>query len=169
MSTQYANSIPFTANHTQQAFKLLELPPELLTLLESDTPPTLQISASSYAPHHAHLSVSNTASNHILKTYTLRQKNTSNPLMLLSPSSVQKIPEEEQEQEQAPSSFTSITQPSITRISSVDQTIELIEQEEEQDLEGQGQGGENSKQKEKPVKVNKWHEKFAQSRGRTSK
>lgn len=89
--------------------------------------------------------------------------------MLLSPSSVQKIPEEEQEQEQAPSSFTSITQPSITRISSVDQTIELIEQEEEQDLEGQGQGGENSKQKEKPVKVNKWHKKFAQSRGRTSK
>jgi sister chromatid cohesion protein DCC1 len=39
MSSQDAIGIPFTASHQQQAFKLLELPPELLTLLESDNPP----------------------------------------------------------------------------------------------------------------------------------
>ncbi|KAJ8060217.1 hypothetical protein OCU04_010560 [Sclerotinia nivalis] len=150
MSTQYANSIPFTANHTQQAFKLLELPAELLALLESDTPPTLQISASSHPPHHAHLTISNSVPNSIPKTYILRQKNTSNPLMLLSPSTTQMTEEHD------PSSFT--PQPSITRISSVEQTIELIEQDQEE-------GQELAKKKEKPAKVNKWHEKFAQSRG----
>ncbi|TGO06855.1 hypothetical protein BTUL_0445g00020 [Botrytis tulipae] len=84
MSTE----IPFTANHTQQPFKLLELPPDLLTLLESDVPPTIS------------------------------------------------------------------------------DTIELIEKEEEID------GQEKQKEKEPEVtkktttgKVNKWHEKFAKSRG----
>ncbi|KAF7869970.1 hypothetical protein EAF04_004754 [Stromatinia cepivora] len=146
MSTQYANEIPFSANHTQQAFKLLELPPELLALLESDTPPTLQITPSSLPPHHAHLTVSNGVPNGLSKTYILRQKNTSNPLMILSPSTTQ-INEEDD-----PSSF--IPQPSITRIASVEDTIELIEKEDGQERE-----------KEKPVKVNKWHEKFAKSRG----
>jgi len=40
MATQYTTDIPFSSSHTQQAFKLLELPPELLALLESDDPPT---------------------------------------------------------------------------------------------------------------------------------
>lgn len=40
MSSQDVLGIPFSASHTQQAFKLLELPPELLALLESDDPPT---------------------------------------------------------------------------------------------------------------------------------
>lgn len=39
MSTQYDVDIPFSASHNQQAFKLLELPPELLALLESDNAP----------------------------------------------------------------------------------------------------------------------------------
>jgi sister chromatid cohesion protein DCC1 len=39
MSSQDATGIPFSANHQQQAFKLLELPSELLALLESDNPP----------------------------------------------------------------------------------------------------------------------------------
>lgn len=34
------SDIPFSASHNQQAFKLLELPPELLALLESADPPT---------------------------------------------------------------------------------------------------------------------------------
>ncbi|TGO37834.1 hypothetical protein BHYA_0088g00310 [Botrytis hyacinthi] len=162
MSTE----IPFTANHTQQPFKLLELPPELLTLLESDVPPTLLITSSPQPPHHAHLlvspsSTSTSTSTFTKKTYLLRQKNTSNPLMLLSPSSTHH------------SSSTSSTstpqpqpQPSITRIGSISDTIELIEKEEE--INGQ----ENDKEKEPEVtkktstgKVNKWHEKFAKSRG----
>jgi sister chromatid cohesion protein DCC1 len=40
MSSQDATGIPLSASHKQQAFKLLELPPELLQLLESDNPPT---------------------------------------------------------------------------------------------------------------------------------
>lgn len=40
MATQDSDSLPFSASHHQQAFKLLELPPEVLALLESDNPPT---------------------------------------------------------------------------------------------------------------------------------
>jgi hypothetical protein len=40
MSTQDAPGIAFSASHQKQAFRLLELPPELLQLLESDNPPT---------------------------------------------------------------------------------------------------------------------------------
>jgi sister chromatid cohesion protein DCC1 len=40
MATQYSTDIPFSASRQQQSFKLLELPPELLAALESDTPPT---------------------------------------------------------------------------------------------------------------------------------
>ncbi|KAF7865575.1 uncharacterized protein EAF02_009998 [Botrytis sinoallii] len=158
MSTE----IPFTANHTQQPFKLLELPPELLTLLESDLPPTLLLTSSPKPPHHAHLLVSPSSSSACTststkKTYLLRQKNTSNPLMLLSPSSTQHSSSTE--------SSTPKTQPSITRIGSISDTIELIEKEE---LNRE----ENDKEKEPDVtkktstgKVNKWHEKFAKSRG----
>jgi len=39
MGTQYTTDIPFSSSHHQQALKLLELPPELLALLESDNPP----------------------------------------------------------------------------------------------------------------------------------
>jgi hypothetical protein len=39
MAAQYTTDIPFSSSHHQQAFKLLELPPELLALLESDNPP----------------------------------------------------------------------------------------------------------------------------------
>ncbi|KAF5872767.1 uncharacterized protein Bfra_006130 [Botrytis fragariae] len=93
MSTE----IPFTANHTQQPFKLLELPPELLTLLESDVPPT------------------------------------------------------------------------ITRIASISDTIELIEKEEEL-IDGEGKDKDQATKTEVTKKtatgkVNKWHEKFAKSRG----
>lgn len=40
MSTQYSSDIPFSASHRQQALKLLELPPELLSAIESPNPPT---------------------------------------------------------------------------------------------------------------------------------
>ncbi|THV44507.1 hypothetical protein BGAL_0627g00050 [Botrytis galanthina] len=165
MSTE----IPFTANHTQQPFKLLELPPDLLTLLESDVPPTLLLTSSPQPPHHAHLlvspsSASTSTSTTTKKTYLLRQKNTSNPLMLLSPSTTH---HSSSSSSSSSSTSTSQPQPSITRIGSISDTIELIEKEEEL-IDGQ------AKEKEKdPVvtkktttgKVNKWHEKFAKSRG----
>lgn len=40
MATQYEVDIPFSTSQAQQAFKLIELPAEVIALLESDTPPT---------------------------------------------------------------------------------------------------------------------------------
>ncbi len=71
----------------------------------------------------------------------MRQKNTSNPIMLLHPSRT--VPTESDDAE------TFISVPSVTTIARIEDTIELILQEAEP--------------KAAP-KVNKWHEKFAKSR-----
>ncbi|TVY50616.1 hypothetical protein LCER1_G008475 [Lachnellula cervina] len=137
MSTQYDVDIPFSANHNQQAFKLLELPPELLALLESDNPPAITINSSpatATTPGYAILCSGD-------KKYQMRQKNTSNPIMILQPSTT--FPTE------ADDAATFIPVPSITTISKIEDTIELIVQEAEAKA---------------PPKFNKWHEKFAKSR-----
>ncbi|CAG8972169.1 hypothetical protein HYALB_00007311 [Hymenoscyphus albidus] len=137
MATQYQNDIPFSASHSQQSFKLLELPPELLALLESENPPVLSITSSpatETTPGYAILSSGD-------KKYQMRQKNTSNPIMLLEPSSTKPTDADDGE--------TFISQPSVTAISKIEDTIELILQEGEAKA---------------PPKVNKWHEKFAKSR-----
>jgi len=71
----------------------------------------------------------------------MRQKNTSNPIMILQPSTT--FPAEADDAE------TFIPAPSVTTISTIEDTIELIVQEAEAKA---------------PPKVNKWHEKFAKSR-----
>ncbi|KAK4651753.1 hypothetical protein QC762_600700 [Podospora pseudocomata] len=58
-------------------YKLIELPPDLVALLEGENPPVLTISPS---PTSALLSVPSTS-----KSYSLRQKNTSNALIILEP------------------------------------------------------------------------------------
>jgi hypothetical protein len=40
MATQDTQGIPFSSAQVQQSFKLLELPPDLIAMLESDSPPT---------------------------------------------------------------------------------------------------------------------------------
>jgi sister chromatid cohesion protein DCC1 len=75
------------------------------------------------------------------KKYQMRQKNTSNPIMVLQPSSTGPT--------QADDAATFIPTPSVTTISKIEDTIELILQEGEAKA---------------PAKVNKWHEKFAKSR-----
>lgn len=67
-------------------YRLLELPPELLALLDSDAPPTLRLESpssstsitSATAPAAAILRTPDGT-----KTWSLRQKNTSNALILL--------------------------------------------------------------------------------------
>ncbi len=71
----------------------------------------------------------------------MRQKNTSNPIMVLQPSSTGPA--------QADDAATFIPVPSITTISKIEDTIELILKEGEAKA---------------PAKVNKWHEKFAKGR-----
>jgi len=139
MSTQYVNDIPFSASHQQQAFKLIELPPELLTLLESDAPPTLTITSSAPTETTPAYALLNTGT----KTYQMRQKNTSNPIMIIQPSSTGPT--------EADDTTIFIPQPSVCSIAKIEDTIELIVQETE------------SAEKAAP-KVNKWHEKFAKSR-----
>ncbi|RDL30398.1 Uncharacterized protein BP5553_10276 [Venustampulla echinocandica] len=137
MATQYNLDIPFSASHGQQAFKLLELPPELLALLESDNPPRISIISSpptATTPGYAVLCTGD-------KKYQMRQKNTSNPIMVLKPSLTKPTELDD------PATF--IPQPSVTTTAKIADTIELIVQEAESKA---------------PPKVNKWHEKFAKSR-----
>lgn len=75
------------------------------------------------------------------KKYQMRQKNSSNPIMILQPSSTFPTPSDD--------ASTHIPSPSVTAISKIEDTIELILQEGEAKA---------------PAKVNKWHEKFAKSR-----
>ena len=71
----------------------------------------------------------------------MRQKNTSNPIMILKPSSTGPT--------QSDDFAAFIPVPSITAIAKIEDTIELIRQEAESKA---------------PAKVNKWHEKFAKTR-----
>ncbi|KAK2627718.1 hypothetical protein QTJ16_002364 [Diplocarpon rosae] len=137
MATQYTTDIPFSSSHSQQALKLLELPPEVLTSLESSNPPILTITTSS-TTGFALLS-------HGAQQYQMRQKNTSNPLLLLQPSSTGPTQGDDRD--------TFVPQPSVTAVAKIEDTIELIRQEEGK----------------KEVRLNKWHEKFAKSRGEKKK
>lgn len=76
----------------------------------------------------------------------MRQKNTSNPIMILQPS--RSAPTESDDAE------TFIPAPSVTTISKIEDTIELILQEA---------------QAKAVPKVNKWHEKFAKTRAEKKK
>jgi sister chromatid cohesion protein DCC1 len=154
MATQYTTDISFSASQEQQPFKLLELPPELLALFEADNPPMYHV------PSPARRTKANTLHRltitsspatattpgyallcHGEKKYQMRQKNTSNPILILKPSSTGPT--------QADDASTFIPVPSITTVAKIEDTIELILQEGEAKA---------------PPKVNKWHEKFAKSR-----
>jgi len=159
MASQYNVDIPFSASQEQQGFKLIELPPDLLALLESDSPPTWVLSdcktqlsllidccrltitssvpdANANVPAYALL---NTGT----KAYQIRQKSTSSPLMIIQPSSTGPTETDD--------AAAFIPQPSLCSIAKIEDTIELILQEPDGPTKA-------------PPKVNKWHEKFAKSR-----
>ncbi|KAI0834115.1 hypothetical protein F5Y06DRAFT_279900 [Hypoxylon sp. FL0890] len=127
MSSQKDPGIPLNYAPDGIGYKLLELPPELLALLESENPPVLTIESST-----------NSA---ILKNGTqswgLRQKNTSNALILLKSS------------ECTSPSPSQIPETGLRAIATVHDTIELVS-------EPTG--------KTAPVAKGKWHERFARGR-----
>ncbi|KAI1468844.1 uncharacterized protein F4812DRAFT_424890 [Daldinia caldariorum] len=127
MSSQREASISLNHAPDGVGYKLLELPPELLALLESDTPPVLTLESST-----------NSA---VLKNGTrswgLRQKNTSNALILLKTS------------EGASTSSSEVPELSLDAISTIHDTIELVP-----DLAAAAA----------PIARGKWHEKFARGR-----
>ncbi|KAK2068362.1 hypothetical protein P8C59_003003 [Phyllachora maydis] len=89
-------SIPLAHAPDGLGYKLVELPPELVSLLESDNPPVLSLHAS---PTAALLRAGPAT------TYALRQKNTSNALVVLAP---------------APAT------PGLHAVATVHETIELV-------------------------------------------
>ncbi|KAI0482210.1 hypothetical protein GGR56DRAFT_175858 [Xylariaceae sp. FL0804] len=126
MSSQKDSGIPLAHAPDGVGYKLMELPPELLELLESDDPPVLTLESS--------------ADSAVLKSgghsWGLRQKNTSNALILLAPA------------EPAPSS-PQIPEAGLRAVATIHDTIELV-------AEPSG--------KTVPVARGKWHEKFARGR-----
>ncbi|RDA82387.1 hypothetical protein CP532_4406 [Ophiocordyceps camponoti-leonardi (nom. inval.)] len=72
-------SIPLNHNPPTTNYRLLELPPEVESLLGTSTTPALTLDDDPNSPS----AVLRTPD----RTYALRQKNTSNALMVLSPSS----------------------------------------------------------------------------------
>ncbi|KAI2618755.1 hypothetical protein GGR54DRAFT_141826 [Hypoxylon sp. NC1633] len=127
MSSQINTGILLSHALDGIGYKLLELPPELLALLESENPPVLTLESSS-----------NSA---ILKNGTqswgLRQKNTSNALMILESS------------EPTTSASSPTLEVGLKAIATVHDTIEPVS-------EAAG--------KPAPVARGKWHEKFARGR-----
>ncbi|KAM0324937.1 hypothetical protein ACHAQA_007904 [Verticillium albo-atrum] len=102
MSTQDNSGIPLASAPDGRGYRLFELPPEVESALEAPGPPVL------------HLKHPDDASTALLsvpggKTYALQQKNTSNALLLLSPSS-------------------DASAPGFTAIATVHETIELLPQ-----------------------------------------
>ncbi|KAI9373655.1 hypothetical protein BJX61DRAFT_370827 [Aspergillus egyptiacus] len=90
MSTQSTPSILFTHKFPQQAFRLLELPPDLADLLSSENPPTLELKSSSTSPPSTQSSDVATARDFLnlctpTKTYSVRQVQSSNSLHVLRP------------------------------------------------------------------------------------
>ncbi|MCJ1365242.1 hypothetical protein MMC16_004363 [Acarospora aff. strigata] len=91
MASQNDHSIPLDFCHSQQNFRLLELPPELLDILTSKNAPVLSLKSSlplsasssfspnSLVPSHAVLATQD-------KTFQLRQVQSSNSIFLLQPS-----------------------------------------------------------------------------------
>jgi sister chromatid cohesion protein DCC1 len=97
------------------------------------------------------------------KTYRIQQKNSSNPIMMLLPSdaSLSYLQNEAIPAQQAGAtdnmdldaqigSACALPRPSVCMVATIEDTLELIENDEATVV--------------KPVKVNKWHEKFAKSR-----
>ncbi|KAF2649225.1 sister chromatid cohesion protein-like protein Dcc1 [Lophiostoma macrostomum CBS 122681] len=88
MATQQdEGDVPFSVAHDMQQFRLLELPPEIVELIESANPPALSIksrvpsttpNASNASAAHAVLCTAN-------KTFQLRQVQTSNSLFVTQP------------------------------------------------------------------------------------
>ncbi|KAK4188709.1 hypothetical protein QBC35DRAFT_184150 [Podospora australis] len=130
------SGIPLSHHPDGTGYKLLELQSELLELLESENPPaTLTIHPSPTA------ALLKTPGNN--KTYSLRQKNTSNALILLKPAEYNGNPRKGGE--------TETEEEEISAIATVHEMIELVP--EESDV-----------QAPTPKARGKWHEKFGRTR-----
>ncbi|KAI0442563.1 hypothetical protein F4803DRAFT_551014 [Xylaria telfairii] len=125
MSSQKDSGIPVFHAPDGIGYRLMELPPELLAALESSNPPNLKLEAS--------------ATSAILRcgsqAWGLRQKNTSNALILFKPGDINLT--------------SSQVQTGLKLISTIHDTIELVPE---------------SADNPTPPTKGKWHERFARGR-----
>ncbi|KAL2691549.1 hypothetical protein Neosp_001938 [[Neocosmospora] mangrovei] len=123
-----------TVQHTpsETNYRLIELPPELQSLLESDSAPVLTLESSDTS------ALLKTPS----KTYALRQKNTSNAFMLLSPT-----PATPENPEQG-----------ISIVSTIRETVEL------EVVPDKSTGTSGGATKSLGGAKGKWHERFGRNR-----
>ncbi|EEU40183.1 uncharacterized protein NECHADRAFT_76204 [Fusarium vanettenii 77-13-4] len=123
-----------TIQHTpsETNYRLIELPPELQSLLESDSAPVLTLESSDTS------ALLKTPS----KTYALRQKNTSNAFMLLSPT-----PSTPENPEQG-----------ISIVSTIRETVEL------EVVPDKSAGTSGGATKSLGGAKGKWHERFGRNR-----
>ncbi|KAH6632355.1 hypothetical protein F5144DRAFT_573791 [Chaetomium tenue] len=136
MSIQSNPGIPLSHAPDGTGYKLLELPPELLELLESPDPPTLTLHPS---PTAALLKTPS-------KTYSLRQKNTSNALILLAPTTTPTTSGDDTSSSSAPAAGMG-----LSTIATVHDTTELVPEDEAAAAPAVKARG-------------KWHEKFGRGR-----
>lgn len=140
-STMELNHIDFSINSDKQALKLIELPPELLSLLESNSPPALSIISSHVTTNTIRTTQGAALLVYGTQKYKMRSKNSSNTILLFQPSS----------QDLNLVNSGSKTN-SVEAIAQCNETIELVLVDEETEADTA------------KVKVNKWHEKFAKNR-----
>ncbi|KAK0715513.1 hypothetical protein B0H67DRAFT_537934 [Lasiosphaeris hirsuta] len=134
MSQPATNAIPLFHAPDNIGYKLLELPPDLDALLSGPNPPKLTVTPSSTA------ALLKTPDG---KTYSLRQNNTSNALILLSPNqSPSVVPVPGAETEAWPVGG------GLCAVATVHETIELVPEAAAPAAKARG----------------KWHEKFGKGR-----
>ncbi|KOS22882.1 hypothetical protein ESCO_003970 [Escovopsis weberi] len=134
--------IPLRHAPDDRGYRLIELPPELQALLESDTPPVLTLESSDFS------ALLKTPS----KTYALRQKNTSNSILLLTSRTAAATPTEHPDPaaacpENAPAA-------ELLAISTIKETVEL---------DGVAQQAPRAAAGSSAIK-GKWHAKFGSGR-----
>ncbi|PHH51305.1 hypothetical protein CFIMG_005185RA [Ceratocystis fimbriata CBS 114723] len=148
MSSQGVGGIPFTYAPNNDGYRLLELPSELAAILDSPNAPTL------------YLETSPTTGLAVLRSpehiYTLRQRNTSNSIILTQPTDHtvrnRSIDSDDQERDVS----ASPQKQGITAFATIHESIELIRQASDKP---------SDKAAAKPaVSMGKWHERFGKTR-----
>ncbi|KKA27284.1 hypothetical protein TD95_003473 [Thielaviopsis punctulata] len=139
MSTQGSQQIPFSHAPDGHGYRLLELPPELVALLEGLGAPLL------------YLETSPETANAVLRTpdhkYALRQRNTSNSIILASPTGT------------GTGASGDPASPGLAAFATVHESIELIRQGPDTKPGGGIGGGVRH-----TGSMGKWHEKFGKGR-----
>ncbi|KAL3706509.1 hypothetical protein TMatcc_007521 [Talaromyces marneffei ATCC 18224] len=129
MSTQAARSIRFTHNSPQQAFRLVELTPDLLELISSPNAPTLHLK--SPATDDPTGSENNTAYVNLCtptKTFRIRQVQSSNSIHIIKPSDGQNkviTLSKRQKHDGEDENDTEIAPETVTAIAKCGSTLEL--------------------------------------------